>query len=101
MHTVLIVKPAAVIKSLAVLPPVVHVASLIVEPELVGGASLKIPIAGSSMPGCTCANCPAVLYARNLEVRYNADQRIIMNLRAGLVVALQGGAALVKLESAS
>ena len=102
VNALLIVKPAAVIRELAVVPPFVHVASIIVEPQLVepqlvGGAPLSIPIAGSSVPGCACANCPAVTYAYNLEARYNRDQRTIMALRAGAAAAVKGGAALVRL----
>ena len=93
----LILKPAAVIERIAIVPPVVRVASVIVEPDLVGGAPLVIPIQGSSVPGCTCANCPAVVYARNLEVRYNTDQRTIMALRTAAQAAIKGGAALVRL----
>ena len=99
VNALLIVKPAAVINDLAVIPPLVRVASVIVEPELLGGAPLTIPIQGSSVPGCSCANCPAVTYAHNLEARWNQDQRTIMALRMATSVAVKGGAALVRLAS--
>ena len=96
-NALLIVEPRALIKDLAVVLPLVRVTSVIVEPELVGGAPLSIPIEGSSVPGCSCANCPAVAYAHHLELRYTQDQRTILALRAGAETALRGRATLVRL----
>jgi hypothetical protein len=96
-NSLLIMKPTMVIKDLAVVLPVVRVASVIVEPELVGGAPLTIPIEGSSVPGCSCANCPAVSYAHQLELRYTHDQRTILALRAGAETAARGRATLLRL----
>ena len=78
----LLLKPLAVVKGLAVIPPIVRVNSAIVAPEL-PKESFAIPIVGSSVPGCDCPDCPAVTYAHNLETRYKDDQRTIMDLRAG------------------
>ena len=96
-NALLVVKPTMLIKDLAVVLPVIRVTSVLVEPELVGGAPLRIPIEGSSVPGCSCANCPAVAYAHHLELRYTHDQRTILALRAGAETVVRGRATLVRL----